>query len=142
MYTGLMHAHSWFAYLLLVALIASIVYNLTGYLGKKPFTETNRKMALMGLISAHIQLLIGLVLYFVSPNGLSNFSGSNMKDSGARLLMLEHPLTMIIAIVLITIGYSKAKKLTDSNARYKRILIFYTLGLILILSRIPWSHWL
>lgn len=137
-----MHAHSGLAYLLLAVLIFAILYTLIGFMGNKPFTDGNRKVALIGLIAAHIQLVIGLVLYFVSPNGLSNFSGGNMKDSGARLLMLEHPLTMIIAIVLITIGYSRAKKLTDSNARYKKILIFFTLGLILILSRIPWSNWL
>ncbi|MBK0402227.1 hypothetical protein I5M27_04480 [Adhaeribacter sp. BT258] len=142
MYTGLMHAHSGLAYLLLAALIFAIVYNLIGFMGNKPFTEGNRKIALIGLIATHIQVVIGLVLYFVSPYGLSNFSGGNMKDGAARLLMLEHPLTMIIAAVLITIGYSKAKRLTDSNARYKKILIFFTLGLILILSRIPWSNWL
>ena len=142
MYTGLLHAHSVLAYLLLAVLIFAIIYTLIGFMGNKPFTEGNRKVALIGLIASHIQLLIGLVLYFVSPNGLSNFSGANMKDSMSRLLMLEHPLVNIIAIVLITIGYSKAKKLTDSNARYKKILIFFTLGLILILSRIPWSNWL
>lgn len=142
MYTGLQHAHSGLAYLLLAALIFAIVYNLIGFMGNKPFTEGNRKIALIGLISAHIQLLIGLVLYFVSPNGLSNFSGANMKDSTARLYMLEHPLMMILAIILITVGYSKAKKLQDSNQKYKKTLIFFTLGLILILSRIPWSAWL
>lgn len=142
MYTGLQHAHSGLAYLLLAALIFSIGYNLIAYLGKKPFTDGNRKIALIGFIASHIQLLIGLVLYFVSPLGSSNFSGANMKDSTSRLYMLEHPLTMIIAIVLITIGYSKAKKLQDSDQRYKKMLIFYTLGLILILSRIPWKAWL
>jgi NADH:ubiquinone oxidoreductase subunit 2 (subunit N) len=142
MYTGLQHAHSGLAYLLLAALIFAIVYNLIGFMGNKPFTEGNRKIALIGLIAAHIQLLIGLVLYFISPMGMSNFSGANMKDSTARLYMLEHPLMMILAIVLITVGYSRAKKLQDSHQKYKKILIFYTLGLILILSRIPWSAWL
>ena len=142
MYTGLQHAHSGLAYLLLAALIFAIVYNLIGFMGNKPFTEGNRKIALIGLISAHIQLLIGLVLYFISPLGMSNFSGDNMKDATSRLYMLEHPLMMILAIVLFTVGYSRAKKLQDSNQKYKKILIFFTLGLILILSRIPWSAWL
>ena len=142
MYTGLLHAHSGLAYVLLAAIIFAIVYTLIGFMGNKPFTEGNRKVALIGLIATHIQVLIGLILYFVSPYGISNFSGGNMKDGAARLLMLEHPLTMIIAAVLVNIGYSKAKKLTESNARYKKILIFFTLGLILILSRLPWSNWL
>ena len=142
MYTGLLHAHSGLAYVLLAAIIFALIYTLIGFMGNKPFTEGNRKVALIGLIATHIQVLIGLILYFVSPYGISNFSGGNMKDGAARLLMLEHPLTMIIAAVLVTIGYSKAKKLTESNARYKKILIFFTLGLILILSRLPWSNWL
>ena len=64
-----------------------------------------------------------------------------MGDSMARLYMLEHPLTMIIAIILITVGYSKAKKKGDNATRYKTILIYYGLGLFLILLRIPWSAW-
>ncbi len=141
MYTGLYHLHSGLAYLLLAVLIFSIIYNLVGYFKKKPFTESNRKVALLGLISAHLQLLIGLVLYFVSPRGLSNFSGAAMKDSVSRLYMLEHPLTMLIGIILITMGYSKAKKLKDSHERYRKVLVFFILGLILILIRIPWQSW-
>lgn len=98
-------------------------------------------MALWGFIASHIQLLIGLVLYAVSPVGLSNFSGEAMGESLSRLYILEHPLTMIIAIVLISIGYIKAKKPNDDVRRYKTIILFYTLGLILILLRIPWQVW-
>lgn len=141
MYTGLQHLHSGFAYLLLAALIFSILYILISYLGKKPFTDKHRKIALIGFIASHLQLVFGLILYFISPLGVSNISGDVMKNAELRLYAIEHPLTMIIAIVLITIGYSKAKKLTDSDQRYKKILIFYTIGLILILSRIPWSVW-
>ncbi len=141
MYTAFKHLHSVMAYVLLLGLVLSIIYTLINYLSKKPFTDTTRKIALIGLISAHLQLLIGFVLYFVSPVGISNATEGFMKDSGSRLYILEHPLTMIVAIVLITVGYSGAKRLTDNNKRYKRILIFYTLGLLLILLRIPWSVW-
>ncbi|NGP86725.1 hypothetical protein [Fodinibius halophilus] len=141
MYTGFQHLHSGLAYLVLAILVVVFGYVLVNFLNKKPFTETVRKSALVGLIVAHIQLLVGLVLYIISPNGLSNFSGEAMGDSMARLLMLEHPLMMILGIVLITIGYSKAKKATEDAASYKKILIFYGLGLLFILSRIPWSVW-
>jgi NADH:ubiquinone oxidoreductase subunit 2 (subunit N) len=141
MYTGFKHLHSTLAYILLAALVFSILYTLFTYLNKKPFTEGNRKMALIGLISAHLQLVVGLVLYFVSPLGLSNASGAAMKDSTSRLYFLEHPLMMIIGIVLITVGYSRAKRLKEDKKRYMSILIFYTLGLVLILSRIPWQVW-
>ena len=141
LYSIIQNAHSGLAYLALAILIVVVLSALMGMMGNKPYTEGNRKLALFGLIGAHIQLLLGLILYFVSPNGFSNFSGANMKDSTARLLMLEHPLMMLIAIILITVGYSTAKKIIDGPKRHKRILIFYGLGLILILSRIPWSNW-
>jgi len=106
---------------------------------KKEFTEKDRKLGLIGLIFCHIQLLLGLILYFVSP--LVQGFGVAMKDSTLRLYALEHPLINIIAIVLITIGWSKHKKATDSNKKFKLFAIFYTIGLILILSRIPWKVW-
>jgi uncharacterized protein YacL len=141
MYTGLQHLHSGLAYLVLAALAIIFGYVLFNYFNDNAFTEKVRKASLLGLIISHLQLLIGLVLYFISPVGLSNFSGEAMGDAMSRLYMLEHPLTMIIAIILITVGYSKAKNGTDDAARYKKILIFYGLGLFLILLRIPWSVW-
>lgn len=141
MYTGIKHLHSGLAYILLAVLIISLVYALVNYINKKPFTETVRKVSLVGLIAAHLQLLVGVLLYFLSPIGFSNLSGAAMGDAISRLYVLEHPLTMIIAIILITIGYSRAKKLTEDNRRYKQILIFYTLGLVLVLIRIPWMAW-
>lgn len=141
MYTGLKHLHSYLAYLLLAVLIFSLVYAIVMFLRKKSFTEKVRKVALVGFIATHLQLLIGLILYVISPVGLSNFSGEAMGESLSRLYILEHPLTMVIGIVLISIGYIKAKKPGDDVRRYKTIILFYTLGLALILLRIPWQVW-
>ncbi len=144
MYTGFRHLHSYFAYLLLAVLIFSIIYVIVQFVKKKPFTEKVRKISLIGLIASHLQLLIGLVLYFISPRGISLFSDEMsqiMGDSVTRLYAIEHPLTMIIAIVLITIGYSKAKKPGDDVRRFKTLLLFYLIGLILMLTRIPWDAW-
>lgn len=138
MITGMKHLHSTLAVVLLLALIISIVITLVNYLGNKPY---NRKVALIGFISAHLQLLIGFIIYFTSPLGFQSISAENMKNSLSRLYFLEHPIMMLIAIVLITIGYSKAKKTLDAKQANKTVLIFYTIGLILILSRIPWSTW-
>ncbi|MFD1768136.1 hypothetical protein [Sphingobacterium suaedae] len=132
------HLHSTIAIVLLLTLVIAIVITLGNLLGKKPY---NRKVALIGFISAHVQLLIGLILYFVSPLGIQSFSAENMKNSLSRLYFLEHPLIMIIAIVLITIGYSKAKKSNDALKSNRTVVIFYVIGLLLILSRIPWSTW-
>src|SRR5690625_2843424 len=141
MYTGFQHLHSVFAYIVLAVLLLSFIYALASFVQKKPFTEKVRKASLAGLIAAHLQLLIGLVLYFISPMGLSNFSGEAMGDAMSRLYMLEHPLMMLIGIILITVGYSKAKQPGDNASRYKTLLTFYGLGILCILLRIPWSAW-
>ena len=87
---------------------------------------------MFALIFTHIQLVIGLITYFVSPLGLASLG--QMSDKALRLTSLEHPLINIIAIVLITIGWSKHKKLTDATAKFKTFAVFYGLGLLLILS--------
>lgn len=141
MYTGIKHLHATLAYILLLGVVISIAYSMIGLAGKKPYTEKSRKISLIGLISAHLQLVAGIVLYFVSPMGAANISGAAMKSSVSRLYILEHPLAMILGIVFITIGYATAKRLSEDRVRHKRIVLFYIIGLILILARIPWSYW-
>ncbi|MEN2283921.1 hypothetical protein AAGF08_17400 [Algoriphagus sp. SE2] len=143
MYTGLQHLHSGLAYLVLLALILIVLYSLYGSLSNKDFTDKDRKIALIGFILSHIQLTVGLILYFVSPLGFELLkSGSAMSDSAARLTAVEHPLVNIIAIVLISIGYIRAKKGSISKARFRSIYMMYAIGILLLLSRIPWSSWL
>jgi hypothetical protein len=142
MYTGFQHLHSALAYVVLLLLIVAVGMAKYGFFFKKPFTETQRKVTLFALIGSHVQLLIGLAIYFISPLGFSNLSGETMGDSMARLYALEHPLINIIALVLITVGFSTAKRLTEDKKKHFRIVLMYGFGLLLILSRIPWSAWL
>ena len=141
MYTFIQKFHSGWAYLALLLLVVAVVNSLIGWSSKKEFTARDRKIALFGLIATHIQLLVGLILYFVSGNGFKQLSGAAMKNAELRLTVLEHPLINIIAITLITIGWSKHKKAATNEAKFKSIAIFFALGLLLILSRIPWSLW-
>ena len=136
--------HSGWAYLALLVLVVAVVNSLIGMFSKKEFTSKDRKIALFALIAIHMQLLVGIILYFISPNGLQMIKAVGMGGltTASRLLALEHPLINIIAIVLITIGWSKHKKLVTSESKYKTFSIFYGLGLVLILSRIPWNLWL
>jgi len=140
MYEFLKEFHSGWAYIALVLLVVAVVNALFGMFSKKEFTARDRKIAIFGLIGTHTQLLIGLILYFVSPLGFASLG--QMSDKALRLTSLEHPLINIIAITLITIGWSKHKKLITSESKFKTFSIFYGIGLLLILSRIPWSMWL
>jgi hypothetical protein len=139
MYNFIQKFHSGWAYIALLVLVIAVVNAIIGMVSKKEFTPKDRKIALFGLIGIHIQLLVGLILYFVSPLGLASFG--QMADKALRLTSLEHPLINLIAIALITIGWSKHKKLTTSESKFKTFSIFYGLGLVLVLSRIPWSLW-
>ncbi|MHB0756524.1 hypothetical protein [Polaribacter sp. M15] len=135
--------HSYWAYLALAILVFAVVNAIIGLTQKKQFTDKDLRIGLFTLIVSHIQLLIGLAWYFMSPwyKALKNNGSEVMADKTTRLLAVEHPIMMILAIVLITIGWSKHKKKTESGAKFKTFAIFYGLALVLILSRIPWSNW-
>lgn len=139
MYPFVKHFHSGWAYVALILLVLAVINSFLGMNSKKEFTAKDKKIALFGLIGVHIQFLVGLILYFVSPLGLKSLG--QMKDAALRLTSLEHPLLNIIAIVLITIGWSTHKK-ANIELKFKKIFIFYLAGLILILARIPWGSWL
>ena len=137
MLTGMRHLHSTIAVILLLALVISIVITAVNYFKANPY---NRKIALIGFIAAHLQLLIGIIFFFLSDFH-KMFSSGVMGDKLLRFKLIEHPLTMIIAIVLITIGYSKAKKAKEAYLANRTVFIMYSIALILILIRIPWSTW-
>lgn len=137
--------HSYWAYLVLLVVLLATINALAGFFSNREYGPRDFRISLFALIVTHIQILIGLILYFISPWGLSNIinngMGVVMKDSTSRLFAVEHPLIMIIVVVLITIGYSKHKKKLLSHKKFKVLAIFYTITLILMLSRIPWSQW-
>jgi hypothetical protein len=144
MYNILQHAHSGWAYLLVLVLLVATVNSLIGFFGKKEFGNKDFSLALVGLIVTHIQVLIGLVLWALSPysSALFNDYSTVMYNKELRLLAIEHPLLMIVAVTLLTIGYSKHKKKIVSNGKFKMLAIFYTLSFAVVLSFLPWSQWI
>ena len=137
--------HSVWAWAILAAIIVSLINAIIGLTSGKTFQKKDQTFSLMGLIASHIQLLFGLGVYFVSSGYLAlkkEGMSSVMKDSEFRNQVVEHPLTMIIAVILITIGYSKHKKKSTDKAKFKIIAIYYGIALLLILGKIPWGDWL
>lgn len=132
----LKHAHSGLRWLVLILLLAAIFNALTKWKGGKTFQEGDRKLNLFTLIATHIQLLVGLGLYFISPNVV--FDASSMKDPQLRFFLVEHISLMILAIALITVGYSRAKRALEDGKKFKTTFLFFLIGLILILIAIPW----
>jgi len=136
MYTGLKHLHSGLRYVVLVLLILAIISAISGLVGKKNYTEGNRKLNLFTLISAHIQLLVGLALYAMSSMVTFSDMGSVMKTANLRYWTVEHISMMVIAIVLITVGHSKSKKAATAQAKHRSIAVFYSIALVIILAAI------
>lgn len=136
--------HSYWAYIVLIILIIAVVNALLGFTSKKEFKAKDLRISLFTLIATHIQLVIGFIAYYNSTFYESMRSmgmGEVMKNSELRKPLVEHPIMIIIAIALITIGFSKHKKKTTDTAKFKTISIFYGIALLLILAVIPWNVW-
>jgi len=137
--------HSGWAYITLIILVFAVVNALIGFTSKKEFKDKDLRISLFTLIVAHLQLIIGFIAYFLSAQFeyvLDNGMGAAMKEPEIRLFVIEHPLMMILAIVLITMGFSKHKKQTTDDGKFKTIALYYGIALLFVLSRIPWSQWL
>jgi hypothetical protein len=137
--------HSGWAYITLIILIFAVVNALIGLTSKKEFKDKDLRVSLFTLIVAHLQLIIGFIAYFLSAQFafvLENGMGAAMKEPDIRLFVVEHPLMMILAIIVITIGFSKHKKQSTDNGKFKTIALYYGIALIFVLSRIPWNQWL
>ncbi len=134
MYSFLLKFHSGLRYAVLALVLLALANAFAGWLGKKEYSEGSRKLNLFAMISAHVQLLAGLALYFVSP--FVQFAASTMKDASLRYWTVEHSVMMIFALVLITLGHARAKRGADAAAKHRSVAIFYGLALLLIVVAI------
>lgn len=136
--------HSYWAYLTLIMIVIASLNALFKFFGNKEFHPMDFRISLFTLIVTHIQLLLGIILFFaadyismISEMGMKTVMGNPVLRSN----IVEHPLMMIIAVVLITVGYSKHKKKLTSKPKFKMLAIFYTLALVCVLAKIPWKTW-
>ena len=136
MYNMLAHAHSGLRWVVLLLLIVAIGNAFASWKGQKSFQPKDKKLGLFAMTFTHIQFLIGLVLYFISPKVV--FDASSMKNPTMRFFLVEHLVIMIIAIAVITIGYSRAKRIREDAKKFRTTFVFFLIGLILILAGIPW----
>ena len=137
-YNIINHLHSGFRYVVVTLLILAIIQSILGASNKSPYTERHRKINLFAMISVHTQLLIGVVLYILSP--LVQFTGETMKNSTLRYFAVEHWFGMIIAIALITIGHSKSKKIVLPEIKHRTIGIYYAIALTVVVGTLIMGH--
>ena len=143
MYTGLLHTHNMFRWLILIAALLAIIFSLAGWAKKAPWTKKEKLTGLLLLIFMDIQFLAGAALYaFYSPITQAAFRdfGAAMKNSEMRFYAVEHLTMMLIALVLVHIGRAKTKKIQADWKKHRAAVLFFTVALIVILSAIPWSR--
>jgi asparagine N-glycosylation enzyme membrane subunit Stt3 len=130
-YEILKSAHSGWRYLVIILLLVAFINALMGFLGKKPYTEGNRKLNVFTLISAHIQLLLGLFLYF-----MRDWYKGDMSVAIQRYWKMEHIAMMVLAIILITVGNARSKKVDSALMKHRTIFMYFGLALLLITAAI------
>ena len=133
MYEALKHAHSGFRWVILALLIFSI-YN--AFARKSVYEKKDKMIYLFTMIFMHIMLVVGLVLNFMSPK--VQYASGFMKDASLRFYGMEHLLGMLLAIIIVTIGRRKSENAFEAADKQKKIRVFYTIGLIIVLAMIPW----
>lgn len=142
MQTGLIHLHNFLRWVILILLVISIAKAYAGWQSKKAFAPGDKKIWLFTLISAHTTLLLGLYQVAFGRYGFLSTTlpagTSFMKDKFFRFFWVEHPVGMLIAIVLITLGYGMSKKQVSDEVKYKKAFYYFLVALIIILASIPW----
>jgi hypothetical protein len=141
MYSAVLLLHSWTRWLVLVFGLIAIFRAFGGWQGRRAWVGADNGMGAAFVGSMHLQLLLGLLLYFVlSPVGLQGMKVAGaMKDPVARFWGVEHIAVMILAWAAAQIGRSVSKKATDAVVKHKKAFIWFTISLILVLLMIPWG---
>lgn len=140
MYQTLTFLHSTLRWFVLISLIISLYKAYRGYSQKTTFTKTDNAVRHWTATIAHLQLMVGITLYFQSPiikYFLKNFSSAK-ENFDLLFFGLIHSTLMLIAVIIITIGSAMAKRKTVDNEKFKTMLIWYGLALFLIFIAIPW----
>lgn len=141
MYTYLLIFHSWIRWIALIALLLTIFLAFRGFSIRKKFSAIDNQLRHWTATLFHIQLIIGVLLLVKSPIIQYFWSDPNnhFKNIQLSFFSLFHPLMMLLAIIIVTIGSAKAKRKTNDRAKYQTILIWYSIGLLLLFFAIPWS---
>ncbi|MBM3442939.1 MAG: hypothetical protein FJX89_09585 [Bacteroidetes bacterium] len=142
METGLLHLHNLLRWVILLLLVLSTFNSYTGWKKGRTFSAGDRKIWLFTMIASHLTLLLGLYQWLAGRYGLLSHERpegvSMMKNPFYRYYQLEHPVNMIIAILLVTLAYGMAKKPLADAVKYKKAFWLFLIALVLILIRMPW----
>ena len=134
-----LYFHSILRYFILLFAVVVVVQSIIGFTGKKVFRKSNKQTALMLLICCDLQLLLGLILYYAKGWVNAFSAGGVMADPYKRFWAVEHGVGMTVAIVLVHMGYTVAKKNMDDDRKFKRMFLFIFVALAIFVATTPWE---
>lgn len=139
MYDILLHTHSILRWIVLALLVLTVVVSLKNWLTKSQvWASPTTKIFTFNTIFLHVQLVLGFILFFISPK--MNFDGDWKANKIISFFTMQHVPSMLLAIILVTVAGAFAKRRSNVIAKYKLIAIFNIIALILILTNIPWPY--
>ena len=132
---GILHAHSGLRWVLLLLLIFSITNAFRKWKSGEKFSASDKLLGILTLATTHTQAILGFILYFANEK----YKGfAEMGNKVLRFYAVEHLFGMLLAVILITIGYSKAKKAEKDGAKFRKLFLWFLIALIVIIISIPW----
>ena len=142
MYTGLLHLHHWMPFLWLLLILVVLVQNFLVWKSDREFTASLKRQNIITIVLTHIQVTVGLVMLIGFNMDMFSDMGTLMGDAAMRFKYVEHPTTMLLGAVLITIGNAKSKRQEAAKNKAKKVVIWFGIGLLLIALRFPWEAFL
>ena len=142
MYTGLLHLHHWMPFLWLLLILVVLVQNFLVWKSNKEFTASLQRQNKITLILTHIQVTVGLIMLFGFNTDMFSDMATLMSDAALRFKYVEHPSTMLLGAILITVGNAKSKRAEEAADKAKSIVVWFGIGLALIALRFPWEAFL
>lgn len=142
MYTGLLHLHHWMPFLWLLLMLVVLVQNFLVWKSDRNYTASLARQNKITLILTHIQVTVGLIMLFGFHTDMFSDMGTLMSDAALRFKYVEHPTTMLIGAILITVGNAKSKRAESDADKAKSVVLWFGLGLVLIALRFPWEAFL
>lgn len=141
MYASLLLVHSWARWLVLILLVVAIVNSIRGLAARASWIPNDNRISLWAVSATHLQFVLGLILYFISPVIQNAFAdmGAAMTNKDLRFWAVEHLVGMIIAVVLVTIGRARVKRADTNIGKHRAQLLFFGFALLIILFSIPWA---
>ena len=140
----IIHFHSGIAYLVLIGLLLIILLGITGILGNKDVNKLDRVSLKITKGLIHLQALAGIILWVVSDKIQAYLQdpGAAMGNSASRRTFIEHPIMMLIAVVIFTIGSKKIATAKNSKTAYSRMALYGFITLAIFVAMIPWSQFI